>query len=92
MRDAAGSVRSVSVPFSTTILEAPADDMMTGMDMNFDETVEPEVPEQSFWDKLKDPKQLADVGCCWRCMSGSGHYHCDRNQEKEGCGRIRGRR
>lgn len=53
--DAAGSVRSVSVPFSTTILEAPADDMMTGMDMNFDETVEPEVPEQSFWDKLKDP-------------------------------------
>ena len=53
--DAAGSVRSVSVPFSTTILEAPADDMMTGMDMNFDETVEPVVPEQSFWDKLKDP-------------------------------------
>ena len=53
--DAAGSVRSVSVPFSTTILEAPADDMMTGMDMNFDEMVEPEVPEQSFWDKLKDP-------------------------------------
>lgn len=48
-------MRSVSVPFSTTILEAPADDMMTGMDMNFDETVEPEVPEQSFWDKLKDP-------------------------------------
>lgn len=53
--DAAGSVRSVSVPFSTTILEAPDDDMMANMDMDFDSMTEPEVPEQSFWDKLKDP-------------------------------------
>lgn len=53
--DTAGNVRSLSVPFSTTILEAPADDMMTGsmdVDMGMEE---PQLPEESFWDKVKDP-------------------------------------
>ncbi len=53
--DTAGNVRSLSVPFSTTILEAPADDMMTGsmdVDMGMEE---PQLPQESFWDKVKDP-------------------------------------
>ena len=61
--DAAGMVRSVSVPFSTTITEATMDDMMTGMGM--DEMgmdgMEPPVEEpQGFWAQLKNPNS-------WRC-------------------------
>lgn len=53
--DASGNLRSVSVPFSTTILEAPTDDMMTGMDMGGVDMMEPETPEPTLWDQLRDP-------------------------------------
>lgn len=57
--DAAGMVRSVSVPFSTTITEATMDDMMTGMGMGGEmdtDGMEPPVEEpQGFWAQLKNP-------------------------------------
>ena len=54
--DAAGNVRSVTVPFSTNILEAPVDDMMTGIDMGMDVGMD-EMPQEEpgLLDKLKDP-------------------------------------
>lgn len=55
--DAAGNINTVNIPFSTTILEAPDDDMMAGMDMSMDMGMmdEPPVEETGLLDKLKDP-------------------------------------
>ena len=64
--DAAGNVRSVTVPFSTNILEAPVDDMMTGIDMGMDVGMDEMPPEEpGLLDKLKDPTS-------WQMWAASG--------------------
>ena len=54
--DAVGATRSVTVPFSTTIIEAPPmDDMMAG-NMEIDPgMMEPQQPEPGFWEQVKNP-------------------------------------
>ena len=88
-------VRSVSVPFSTTITEATMDDMMTGMGM--DEMgmdgMEPPVEEpQGFWAQLKNPNSWQ----MWAVVGGGCVVIilicCIGYQAQKSGGRIRGRR
>lgn len=54
--DAVGNIRSVSVPFSTTILEMPSMDDMMVDNMGMDGSMEPEQPPQlGFWEQVKNP-------------------------------------